>query len=638
MASFPTDISGLVVKSANLSDLTDAAMARTNIGLGSASDVTFKSITTTDPLLVDGVTVTTGTAAELASTIPDPGELIYVTDDQRLVSGDGTSTVAELMPGASTGGVQLLKGTAGINSGSFTGGTAGAVTGAALTGSKFFAVIQLGNGSSATSTSSGVNGATLSATPIRVRLANPGTNAGESMGGAAGSIAATLLEVVSGAGGNGGFSFGTSMPGGAGGSIGGINSLITFTGGRGGDGGPSSGGAGGGKGLAEFLKVVGGEGGITGSAAAGGVGGAISPTGSLTPTIEFRGGKGGAGGSATGAIGGAGGALGTWSFVGGEGGAGSTVAGAAGGAAGSFVMNGGNASGTTAGGAAGSLITSASGTLAGGSINTSAGTAAGGSINTSNGGGSINTRADGTSEFKGNLSVGGTFTASALTTSGGILYTSSTGVVGQYANFNFVNAGGYAQLTLLSGASNATPVIVLGRTSQDALFGIASSGDLLLSGAAAGDFVVRAYGTYRVGIGTTQVLSSSTTGTTVAGNLTAPGIVTGGSTGVYASGGAFYSANGSVVVMHSGDSRAMIQFKAGAGPFCYMGAKNDGDFVFYGPDGSTAAILINQTALTAATGDVEVATIAKGLILKSPNGTRYRVTVSNAGALVVTAV
>jgi hypothetical protein len=37
-------------------------------------------------------------------------------------------------------------------------------------------------------------------------------------------------------------------------------------------------------------------------------------------------------------------------------------------------------------------------------------------------------------------------------------------------------------------------------------------------------------------------------------------------------------------------------------------------------------------------GDIEVETIASGLILKSPDGTRYRVTVANGGTLSVAAV
>ena len=37
-------------------------------------------------------------------------------------------------------------------------------------------------------------------------------------------------------------------------------------------------------------------------------------------------------------------------------------------------------------------------------------------------------------------------------------------------------------------------------------------------------------------------------------------------------------------------------------------------------------------------GDVEVSTAASGVILRSPDGNRWRVTVSNVGALVVTAL
>lgn len=36
--------------------------------------------------------------------------------------------------------------------------------------------------------------------------------------------------------------------------------------------------------------------------------------------------------------------------------------------------------------------------------------------------------------------------------------------------------------------------------------------------------------------------------------------------------------------------------------------------------------------------DIEVSTIGKGIILVSPNGTRWRVTVNNAGVLVVTSL
>ena len=68
----------------------------------------------------------------------------------------------------------------------------------------------------------------------------------------------------------------------------------------------------------------------------------------------------------------------------------------------------------------------------------------------------------------------------------------------------------------------------------------------------------------------------------------------------------------------------------------------------YGADGlgnNTTVIGTTVTTKTrlygdidAATGDVEVADNTKGLILSSPDGTRYRVTVANGGALTVTAV
>lgn len=36
--------------------------------------------------------------------------------------------------------------------------------------------------------------------------------------------------------------------------------------------------------------------------------------------------------------------------------------------------------------------------------------------------------------------------------------------------------------------------------------------------------------------------------------------------------------------------------------------------------------------------DIEVSTIGSGVIIRSPNGTRYRITVDNAGALITTAI
>ena len=47
---------------------------------------------------------------------------------------------------------------------------------------------------------------------------------------------------------------------------------------------------------------------------------------------------------------------------------------------------------------------------------------------------------------------------------------------------------------------------------------------------------------------------------------------------------------------------------------------------------------LSSSGLNVKQGDVEVETSSNGLILKSPDGTRYRVTVANGGTLSVSAV
>lgn len=47
---------------------------------------------------------------------------------------------------------------------------------------------------------------------------------------------------------------------------------------------------------------------------------------------------------------------------------------------------------------------------------------------------------------------------------------------------------------------------------------------------------------------------------------------------------------------------------------------------------------INARARLVGTSDIEITDTTKGVILKSPDGTRYRITVANGGTLVVTAV
>ena len=76
--------------------------------------------------------------------------------------------------------------------------------------------------------------------------------------------------------------------------------------------------------------------------------------------------------------------------------------------------------------------------------------------------------------------------------------------------------------------------------------------------------------------------------------------------------------------------------------------KNDGDeidtitLLQNGSNSSTANVGIGTTSpaskLEVDGGDIEVSDSLNGLILKSPDGTRYRVTVANGGTLTVSAV
>ena len=89
-----------------------------------------------------------------------------------------------------------------------------------------------------------------------------------------------------------------------------------------------------------------------------------------------------------------------------------------------------------------------------------------------------------------------------------------------------------------------------------------------------------------------------------------------------------------------GMSAGLMEFQAGSAA----------GFGFYPNAGTTSALYILSSGnvgigttsptskLHVSAGDVEVDTIAKGVILKSPDGTRYRVTVANGGTLSVAAV
>ena len=54
--------------------------------------------------------------------------------------------------------------------------------------------------------------------------------------------------------------------------------------------------------------------------------------------------------------------------------------------------------------------------------------------------------------------------------------------------------------------------------------------------------------------------------------------------------------------------------------------------------GGTQRLAIDSAGDATFAGDIETTTAAKGVILKSPNGTRYRLTVANDGTLSTSAV
>lgn len=74
--------------------------------------------------------------------------------------------------------------------------------------------------------------------------------------------------------------------------------------------------------------------------------------------------------------------------------------------------------------------------------------------------------------------------------------------------------------------------------------------------------------------------------------------------------------------------------------FVRNGANNSGRFVVnvFNTGSFLEALSIDRLGATTVTNDIEVNTANKGVILKSPNGTRFRVTVSDAGVLTTTSI
>jgi len=65
------------------------------------------------------------------------------------------------------------------------------------------------------------------------------------------------------------------------------------------------------------------------------------------------------------------------------------------------------------------------------------------------------------------------------------------------------------------------------------------------------------------------------------------------------------------------------------------GTTNENVFGYGGVGAGSNTVRLGNTAVTKVTtsGDVETDAVGKGFVLKSPNGTKYRISVSNAGAL-----
>jgi hypothetical protein len=90
----------------------------------------------------------------------------------------------------------------------------------------------------------------------------------------------------------------------------------------------------------------------------------------------------------------------------------------------------------------------------------------------------------------------------------------------------------------------------------------------------------------------------------------------------------------------SGHRNVIIGFNAGNGPSfdsdkLIINNSNSSTPLIYG-DFSTPLLKINGTLNV--TANMETTTAGDGLILKSPNGTRYKLTVDNAGTLVITSL
>lgn len=144
-------------------------------------------------------------------------------------------------------------------------------------------------------------------------------------------------------------------------------------------------------------------------------------------------------------------------------------------------------------------------------------------------------------------------------------------------------------------------------------------------------------GTAKGGTGSARDIVLETDGTervrvSAAGDVTLPGNNTGNVAGnrvLFGTQGSLYSAGGRLIFSSTGNGYRF---------------ENNVDFAGSRLTTASATTLhigstsVPASKLTVTGGDAEIADIASGVILKSPNGTRWRVTVDNTGALVTTSL
>lgn len=225
-----------------------------------------------------------------------------------------------------------------------------------------------------------------------------------------------------------------------------------------------------------------------------------------------------------------------------------------------------------------------------------------------------------------------------------------------YDRISFFHAGGQATIATEGFGANAASshlTLAAGGTTRSIFFQTAGSAKWLFN--SAGNFLAQTDNAYDIGAsGANRPRNIYAAANTTIGDLaTANGALTLQATSLpqltlncttgtnsfnglnITSGGAARA--GFLVNMSSGEVKIGALSSSGYFPTFYSNNAEVMRFTTAGLVGIGTTTPASK--LTVTSGDIEVATIASGLILKSPDGTRYRVTVPNGGTvLTITAV